>query len=124
MIGKTLRRLTLAVGLLLGGTAGAVAHHGWAWTTGGNVEVIGVVASVKLGNPHGVVTLDVDGDIWTVEVGQPWRNARAGLQDGELVPGVEMRVIGEPSADIEDRRVKAEKFYLGDREFVLYPNRD
>lgn len=114
--------VTLAVGLLLAGSVWA--HHGWSWTTGENVELTGVVQRVSLGNPHGSVWMEVDGVTWEVEVGQPWRNERAGLEDGELRPGVEMRVIGEPSADPEEKRVKAERFYLDDREFILYPDRD
>lgn len=34
---------------------------------------------MQLGNLHGVLTVDVDGEDWTVEVGQPWRNERAGM---------------------------------------------
>lgn len=102
----------------------ALAHHGWAWTTGGNIEVTGIITAAQLGNPHGVLTLDVEGETWTVEVGQPWRNERAGVEAGDLAEGVEIRVIGEPSADPADRRVKAERFYIGEREYILYPDRD
>lgn len=102
----------------------ASAHHGWSWTTGDNIDLTGVIKSVSLGNPHGIVRVDVEGEEWTVEVGQPWRNDRAGLQDGDLAEGVELRVIGEPSADIDDRRVKAERLYLDGQEYVLYPGRD
>ncbi|MBK1697194.1 DUF6152 family protein [Rhodovibrio salinarum] len=102
----------------------AQAHHGWRWTTGGNIELTGVIREAKLGNPHGVLTVEADGESWTVEVGQPWRNARAGLKDGDLAPGVEIRAIGEPSADAEARRMKVERLFLGDREYVLYPERD
>jgi len=102
----------------------AAAHHGWSWTTGGNIDVTGVIKSVSLGNPHGIVRLDVEGEEWTVEVGQPWRNERAGLEDGDLAPGVELRVIGEPSADTSERRVKAEKLYIDGTEHALYPGRD
>lgn len=112
-----------AVGLLFqaGTTA---AHHGWAWTTGGNVDLTGVVTSAELGNPHGVLRVDVEGETWTLEVGQPWRNRRAGLKDGDLAEGVEIRAIGEPSADRKERRLKVERLFLGDREYVLYPGRD
>jgi hypothetical protein len=120
---KLLTGVLVALALALHGGP-ALAHHGWAWTTGGNVEVTGIITSAQLGYPHGVLTLDVEGETWTVEVGQPWRNDRAGVEDGDLADGVEIRVVGEPSADIEDRRVKAERFYLGDREYVLYPGRD
>ena len=113
----------LALGLALQGAA-ALAHHGWAWTTGGNIELTGVISTVSLGMPHGVLEVDVEGETWTVEVGQPWRNERAGLVPGDLAEGVEIRVIGQPAADKAERRVKAERLWLGEREFVLYPGRD
>lgn len=108
---------------LFAGTLVATAHHGWAWTTGGNIELTGVIKTVKLGNPHGVVTVDADGEEWTVEVGQPWRNERAGLKDGDLAEGVEVRFVGEPSADVERRLMKAETIFIGGREYPLYPER-
>lgn len=113
--------LALWIALPLGA---ALAHHGWSWTTGDNVVVFGVIKTATLGNPHGILELDVEGETWTAEVGQPWRNSRAGLEDGDLAPGVEVRIIGEPSANIEDRRVKAERLFIGEREYILYPRRD
>lgn len=110
--------------ILLGVAATAMAHHGWRWTTGGNIELTGVIQSAKLGNPHGVLKVDAEGEIWTVEVGQPWRNERAGVQDGDLAEGVEIRIIGEPAADPSQKLLKAETFYIGDREYVLYPERN
>lgn len=113
------------LGALLVGAAGtALAHHGWRWTTGGNIELTGTIATAKLGNPHGVLTVDAEGDIWTVEVGQPWRNERAGLKDGDLKKGVEIRILGEPSADIKAKRMKAERLFIKGREYPLYPERD
>ena len=113
----------LAFGFLFQ-TGMASAHHGWSWTTGGNIELVGIVTSVRLGNPHGRLEVDVEGEVWTVEVGQPWRNERAGLKDGDLAEGVEIRAIGQPAADTSDRRLKAERLFLGEREYNLYPNRD
>ena len=84
----------------------------------------GIIRTAQLGNPHGVLTVDADGDVWTVEVGQPWRNERAGLKDGDLAPGVEIRIEGEPSANISDRRVKAERVYISGRKYDLYPDRN
>ncbi len=101
-----------------------LAHHGWSWTTGGNIELIGIIKTVRLGNPHGILEVDAEGEVWTVEVGQPWRNERAGLKDGDLAVGVEIRAIGQPAADISELRMKVERLYLGDEEFNLYPNRD
>lgn len=113
----------LAFGLALGAGA-AHAHHGWAWTTGKNVEMTGVIKKVRLGNPHGILHVQVGPDLWTFEVGQPWRNERAGLKDGDLAEGVEIRVSGEPSADASEKKLKVERLYLGDKTYELYPERD
>jgi hypothetical protein len=102
----------------------AFAHHGWAWSTGGNYELTGTITESKLGNPHGILKVEVNGEIWTVEVGQPWRNERAGLTDEDYAPGKEIRFIGEPSSDESERLLKAERVYINDREYELYPDRD
>ncbi len=120
---KKLLTASFVLAVLMSGTA-AVAHHGWAWTTGENMELAGVIKEVKLGNPHGLLELDVSGEIWSVEVGQPWRNERAGLKDGDLAVGVVIRAIGEPSANAAEKRLKAERLFIGDREYPLYPERD
>jgi hypothetical protein len=114
--------LALVLGLALHG--GALAHHGWAWTTGKNVDLAGVIKKVSLGNPHGILHVEIEGEDWTVEVGQPWRNERAGLKDGDLAEGVKIRMIGEPSADPAEKRLKVERLFLGDKEYILYPDRD
>ena len=75
-----MKRLLSIMVLALGLTAPTVAplaHHGWAWTTGGNIDLTGIIKTVRLGNPHGILKVDVEDEEWTVEVGQPWRNERA-----------------------------------------------
>ena len=105
-------------------TGAAQAHHGWAWTTGKNVEMTGIIKKVRLGNPHGILEVEVGVETWTFEVGPPWRNERAGLKDGDLADGVTIRVSGEPAADASVKRLKVERLYLGDKEYELYPERD
>jgi hypothetical protein len=121
---KLLQGAFVALSLLAFSAVASVAHHGWSWTTGGNIELIGIIKSAKLGNPHGVVTVDAEGELWTVEVGQPWRNKRAGLKDADFSPGNEMKFVGEPSADKSKKRMKAERIFFKGREFKLYPDRD
>ena len=115
----TLNRRTLI--LLL--TATASAHHGWRWTTGNNIQLTGEIIEADLGNPHGVLKVRVADEVWTVEVGQPWRNERAGIRDGDLAPSVEIVIEGEPSADIEQRLLKAERLWLNGNLHELYPER-
>jgi hypothetical protein len=112
------------VALALASTMPAAAHHGWSWTTGENVELTGTVTAERLGNPHGELDLDVDGEIYTVEVGQPWRNARAGLEDGDLAPGTEVTVSGEVASDPDARVLKVERLWLDGEQFELYPGRE
>jgi hypothetical protein len=121
------RRAILVGGgaLLAGGLSGvALAHHGWRWAEDGNFELTGIIRAVRLGNPHGLVTVDADGEEWTVEVGQPWRNARAGLQDEMLVPGVELIASGHRSADHAEKLMKAERVIIDGTTYDLYPDRD
>lgn len=101
----------------------ARAHHGWAWTSGENIELTGTIVEARLGNPHGELSLDVDGTTWTVEVGQPWRNDRAGLEQGDLAEGVEITVEGERSADPDEKLLKVERLWIDEREYMLYPDR-
>ncbi|MGR3780473.1 MAG: DUF6152 family protein [Albimonas sp.] len=116
-------RLPLAAALVAALALPALAHHGWRWTTGDNIELTGVIREADLGNPHGVLTVEAGDETWTVEVGQPWRNERAGLTEAMLAPGVEATFIGEPSADLEDRLMKAERIRIGERMHELYPER-
>lgn len=115
----------LAAGLL--GPAGlrhALAHHGWRWAEDGNFELTGIIKAAQLGNPHGLLTVDAEGEEWTVEVGQPWRNERAGLTDDMLSVGREVTVSGARSADPADMRVKAERVIIDGETYTLYPDRD
>lgn len=114
-------RAALGAGLLLPGAARA--HHGWRWTEAGEFELTGTIAEVRLGNPHGIVTLDVEGEAWRVEVGQPWRNHAAGLRDEAFRIGATMTAIGRRSADPAERLMKAEQVIIGNVRYILYPNR-
>ncbi len=102
----------------------AAAHHGWSWTTGKNIELTGVITETRLGMPHGELVMDVEGTAWTVEVGQPYRNERSGLKEGDLAKGMTITVSGEPSADPDEKLLKVERLWIGERKYELYPNRD
>ena len=82
------------------------------------------ICGAKLGNPHGILTVDADGDVWTVEVGQPWRHERAGLDEALYAPGTEITIIGEPAADFGEMRLKAERVTINGKLYELYPGRD
>lgn len=116
------RRTLLATIAALAG-APALAHHGWRWTDSGDFELRGRITEARLGNPHGVLTVQANDEVWTVEVGQPWRNERAGLTDDMMAPGTEITVLGQRAADPERLVVKAEAVTIGGQTYVLYPDR-
>lgn len=101
----------------------ALGHHGWRWTSSGKFELTGIIETADLGNPHGVLTIRADEEMWTAEVGQPWRNARAGLTDEMLSPGTEITVLGARSANPDELLMKAEAVTIDGTQYVLYPDR-
>ncbi len=101
----------------------AHAHHGWSWAEDATFEITGVITSAKLGNPHGILKINVKGEEWTVEVGQPWRNQRAGLKDTMLVKGVELTVRGNRAKDPKLKVVKAARIVIKGQNYDLYPER-
>jgi hypothetical protein len=117
------RRFVLALATL-GLAAPALAHHGWNWTASGDFALTGVIVAVKLGNPHGILTIEAEGETWLAEIGQPWRNARAGLTDDLLKVGTEVTLSGHRSADPAELRMKVERVTIAGRIFDLYPDRD
>jgi hypothetical protein len=115
--------------VVIGGIAAAAfagtarAHHGWDWAEETPFELIGVIKSAKLGNPHGILTVTSKGEDWTVEVGQPWRNQRAGLKDSMLVKGVELTVHGNRAKDPKLKVMKAARVIIKGQTYNLYPER-
>ncbi len=112
----------LAVALLMG-IGAAHAHHGWAWAEDSTFELTGTITSAKLGNPHGILKVKAKGEDWTVEVGQPWRNERAGLKDSMLAKGVELTVQGNRAKDPKLKVVKAARIIIKGQTYNLYPER-
>lgn len=113
--------IALAAGILM--THAAWAHHGWGWATDEEFELTGTITAVRLGNPHGEVTVDVNGEQWIVEVGQPWRNDRAGLTAQLLSPGRVLTAHGHRAADADRRLMKAERVVIEGTSYDLYPDR-
>lgn len=113
--------LMLVMGLAL--AQASMAHHGWGWASDQEFELTGKIAKLRHGNPHGEITLDVDGEKWVVEVGQPWRNERAGLTSDLLSIGRVMTAHGHRSSRESERLMKAERLVIDGKSYNLYPDR-
>ena len=123
-LSRGVRTLLTACALAVMAVGPAAAHHGWTWAEDVNSELTGTIVAAKLGNPHGELTLVVDGANWIVEVGQPWRNERAGLKDAMLVKGVKLTVSGHKHTDPKRKVFKAERLVIDGKTYDLYPDRN
>ena len=103
--------------------AAAMAHHGWTWAEDEEFALAGVLRGARLGNPHGELDVEAADGMWIAEIGQPWRNERAGLTDDLLAPGVELTLEGHRSRKPEERVMKAERVIIAGRLYDLYPDR-
>ena len=83
----------------------------------------GVARQVRNGNPHGMMMLATSSGMWRVEIGQPWRNQRAGLTGEVLKSGTQLVVRGHRSARRGERLMKAERIVIGGKSYNLYPDR-
>jgi hypothetical protein len=120
------RKFRLALFALAAGVyleQAASAHHGWGWATNEEFQLTGEIAAVRLGNPHGELTVNVKGEKWVVEVGQPWRNDNAGLTPKLLSKGQVITAHGHRSAKKGERLMKAERMVINGKSYNLYPDR-
>lgn len=117
-------RLSLASTIiLLAATASAYAHHGWAWTQDGFFELTGIVKAVSYGNPHPTLDVDVEGELWRVDLATPAATARAGFTEDTAKVGDEVKVIGNRSRDDKEKHMKAVRVIIGGKTYDVYPSR-
>ncbi|WP_290649245.1 DUF6152 family protein [Aquisalimonas sp.] len=116
-------RLIVALLLCIGLVPLASGHHGWGWASDEITELTGEIVDVRLGNPHGEVDIDVGGETWTVEVGQPWRNERSGLTAELLEFGNEIKALGHVSNREGEQLLKAVRVTTREGHHDLYPDR-
>jgi len=113
---------------ILAGLAGlaatpALAHHGWRWTEDGTFVLTGIIRAIDLGNPHAHLDVDVDGELWRVELAPPYRTRQAGFVEGVAAAGDEVTAYGNRSSDTAERRMKAVRIVVNGETYDVYPRR-
>lgn len=112
--------VVLAIALLV---APALAHHGWSWTDDGQFRLEGTITDIYIGNPHATLDVDVEGEIWRVEMAPPSRTIAAGFDEDAADPGDEVVAIGNRSRDESERRMKAARIIVNGATYDVYPGR-
>ena len=120
---KRCRSWIIACLIALAGAGPAVAHHGWSWTQDGFFELKGVLVAVFVGNPHATMDLDVEGEIWRVELAPPGPTTSAGFTEESVKKGDEVTAIGNRSQDAAEKRMKAVRVIVGGKTYDVYPSR-
>jgi hypothetical protein len=106
--------------LLAAGTARA--HHGW----GGNSEELvlsaTVVTTVSLAGPHATMQVrDADGQVWDVTLAPAPRSHAAGLRDGLIPVGDQVRLEGQRNDDPERFEIKTRRVTWKGQNYDVYP---
>ncbi len=120
------RRMLLSggfAGLALLAAGPALAHHGWSWTEDGFFELNGIIKEIYIGNPHATLDVDVEGEIWRVELAPPSATTRAGFTEDVAKVGDEVTAIGNRSQDENEKRMKAVRVTVNGKTYDVYPNR-
>jgi hypothetical protein len=119
-----LRHLALLAALLGAAIpATAFAHHGWAWTEDGFFELTGIIKAVYVGNPHATLDVDVEGEIWRVELAPPGPTMAAGFTEDVAQIGDEVVATGNRSQDENEKRMKAVRIVIKGVTYDVYPDR-
>ncbi|MFI0845845.1 DUF6152 family protein [Mesorhizobium sp. IMUNJ 23232] len=101
----------------------ALAHHGWSWTEDGFFQLEGIIRKIYVGNPHATLDVDVEGEIWRVELAPPAATIRAGFTEDTAKPGDEVIAIGNRSRDSTEKRMKAVRLTVNGKTYDVYPDR-
>ncbi|MDQ2633686.1 MAG: DUF6152 family protein [Pseudomonadota bacterium] len=113
----------LAAGLAIAAAGPTLAHHGWSWTEDGFFELEGIIKEINIGNPHATLDVDVEGEIWRVELAPPSATIRAGFTEDAAKVGDEVVAIGNRSRDETEKRMKAVRITVNGRTYDVYPGR-
>src|SRR5690606_11958955 len=92
-------RALAAAAIILASAPMAFAHHGWAWTEDGFFELTGTITAIFYGNPHPTIDVDVEGEVWRVDLATPRATANAGFHEDTASVGDEIYAIGNRSRD-------------------------
>lgn len=102
---------------------GALAHHGWNWAEAGQIELTGTISEIYIGPPHPTLSVDAEGEEWTVELGNPRQTEAAGFVEGSAAEGDEVTAIGNRSQDEGENLMKAVRLIVGETVYDIYPDR-
>lgn len=104
-------------------TTTAVAHHGWNWAEGEHSELTGTIEEISFAPPHPSLVVEVDGESWQVDLGNPNETQRSGFEEGSAEVGDEITILGNRSLDESENLIKAVRITIDGENYDMYPER-
>jgi hypothetical protein len=105
-------------------TLPVTAHHGWGGYNDAQFELTGTVeTAVSLAGPHATMRVRANGQVWDVVLAPSARTERAGLKEGIIPLGAEVKVSGHRHRDPNKFEIKTERVSWNGRTFNVYPDR-
>jgi hypothetical protein len=101
----------------------ASAHHGWNWAEDEQTEMSGTIESISFAPPHPSLTVDVDGEVWQVDLGNPNQTQQSGFSESSAEVGDEVTILGNRSLDESELLIKAVRLTVAGENYDMYPDR-
>ena len=123
-----IRRILLSAGIVLVAlalsTIPAIAHHGWGGYEDSQTDLTGTVeTAVSLSGPHATMRIRANGQLWNVVLAPPARTEAAGLKEGIIPLGAQVKVSGHRHRDPKKFELKTERVTWNGKLFNVYPDR-
>ena len=122
MTGRTQIKV-LCFTLMATGAALASAHHGWSWYGNEDFSLTATVVDKQFGNPHDRLTVEADGERWTLLLSPPSRSKQAGLTDELVKVGDTVTAHGHRRESGDLFEMKTERLEVNGKLYNLYPER-
>lgn len=117
----TIRDLALVFALM---ASPALAHHGWSWAEGDQMQLDGTIETISMAPPHPTLHVrDAEGTVWQVDLGNPNQTARSGFAEDSAAPGDAITVIGNRNLDPARDHMKAVRIIIDGQNYDIYPTR-
>jgi hypothetical protein len=101
-----------------------LAHHGWAWAEGEQMELKGTIRTISMAPPHPMLMVTAaDGKEWQVDLGNPNQTARSGFTGDTAKPGDAITALGNRHLDKSKAHLKAVRIVIAGKNYDMYPER-
>jgi Family of unknown function (DUF6152) len=116
--------LGAALAAMLGAPFPALAHHGWSWAEGEQIELKGTIQKIVMAPPHPTLTVKADdGVVWRIELANPSQTERSGFTANSAKPGDSIIILGNRDKDRSQAHMKAVRITINGKKYDIYPER-